>query len=334
MKILLEDNFSATKRVPNTNKTFNPLNNIQNNVEETLSYLNVINTFNNSNIINNQSIPTEINIKIKSLTAWDNFLLNVNKQLTHFTHNNINKPSQLYEYLSKHNFWFINTPIIDNVFHPVSSKPLLGQIQFNLQQDEKYYPKHDLYKLISRIGFNNALNLSLLHELGHIINAFTDEKQNKLFFQSYLDKNSTIKTSKENPFFKNYSETFSDLYAILSLNIIDKNDITNTLKALREIRQENLSIQYSNSFILEKIESLGLEQYKNMNSFSGLNQIINQLCLENVENTIKEKNCDNEKDISEFKDKFLKHFSFMSSIKDKRKHWHNLEESNNNKHKM
>lgn len=286
MKIILQNQL-IEKENSNilVNEEVNPLSENDNDAPELtrkLRFTHIVSLFNTSNIINNQSISTEINIKIKSLTAWDNFLLNANKQLTHFTHNNINKPSKIYEYLSKHNYWFIDKPIIENVFHPVSSKPLLGQIQFNLQQDEKYYPKHDLYKLINKIGFNDALNLSLLHELGHIVNAFTDDKQNKLFFEAYLDKNSTIKTAKDNLFFKNYSETFSDLYAILSLNIIDKNDITNTLKALREIRQENLSIQYSNSFILEKIESVDLNQYKNLASFSELNQIINKF-LDQVE---------------------------------------------------
>lgn len=329
MKIELTNQLKTTTVQKNVD-IINPLEIKQGGVklEKLITFEDVVYFFNSSPIINNQTIPTEINIKIKSITAWDNFLLNANKNLIQLTHKNINKPSFLYDYLSKHNFWFINKPLIENVFHPVSSQTLQGKIQFNIENNENKYPKHDLYKLINKIGLNNALNLSLLHELGHIVNAFTETPQNQLFMHAYLDKNTNPKTSRNNPFFKNYSETFSDLYAIFTLNLIDKNDITPILNELKTLRKDNLSIQYNNSFILEKLESIGINQYKNINSFNELNTMINKLCLENIYNTIKEQSHQSEyqDNIKELKDKFL---NAEMTLKDKREAWLNSIQSNN-----
>lgn len=240
----------------------------------------------------------------------------------------------MYDYLSKHNFWFINKPLIENVFHPVSSQTLQGKIQFNIENNENKYPKHDLYKLINKIGLNNALNLSLLHELGHIVNAFTETPQNQLFMHAYLDKNTNPKTSRNNPFFKNYSETFSDLYAIFALNLIDKNDITPILNELKTLRKDNPSIQYNNSFILEKLESIGINQYKNITSFNDFNTMMNKLCLENIYNTIKEQShqSEHQDNIKELKEKFL---NAEMTLKDKRENWlSSLKFNNNSQNKL
>lgn len=232
-----------------------------------LYFVDIINIFQTSSIINNIKNNQTIQIEINDMGSGD-YLTYIKK---HFLHKffNAKKPT-------------LAQPAIAQTSASLNT----ANIKFNIFYNRTFGLNHDFYKYSKNIGFDEALSIAVLHELGHVLHQTNNHEISQKFFNFYFK-------NPNNELYKNFSESYADLYSIFALSIIaPKIDIISKLDNLISLREDfsknQNSIQFDTFYILKKIKDNNLISKQPVNNFEKLNNLIINLAIENVKNTISE----------------------------------------------